>query len=164
MPLANFNYRNYIKRRLQDRCFPVIFSKTLRSAFLKNTYERMLLSGFGNLTDLFSSFQFEKNFKCPENLPTTLKFFVIGSVKGKKEPLNILTCIEIFKDVTLRWSPFLVAGQVISLIPLYVVITVAIILETQYILFLNAVSTVAIFTLAHIHTIQLAFMKLVTVC
>ena len=35
---------NFIKKRLQHRCFPVKFAKFLRTHFLKNSCERLLLS------------------------------------------------------------------------------------------------------------------------
>ena len=34
---------NFIKKRLQHRCFPVIIANFLRTAFLKNNCERLLL-------------------------------------------------------------------------------------------------------------------------
>ena len=34
---------NFIKKRLQDRCFPVIIAKFLRVPILKNIRERLLL-------------------------------------------------------------------------------------------------------------------------
>ena len=34
---------NFIKKRFQHRCFPVKFAKTLRTPFLKNICERLLL-------------------------------------------------------------------------------------------------------------------------
>ena len=37
---------NIIKKRLQNRCFPVKFTKFLRTPILKNIYERLLLCCF----------------------------------------------------------------------------------------------------------------------
>ena len=36
---------NFIKKRLQDRCFPMKFTKSLRTPFLQNTYTLMTASG-----------------------------------------------------------------------------------------------------------------------
>ena len=40
--LKNFAY-NFIKKRLQHRCFPVKLAKFLRTSIFKNTFERLLL-------------------------------------------------------------------------------------------------------------------------
>ena len=34
--------RNFIKKRLQHKCFPVKFARFLRTPILKNLYERLL--------------------------------------------------------------------------------------------------------------------------
>ena len=36
---------NFIKKRLQDRCFPMKFTKSLRTPFLQNTSTLMAASG-----------------------------------------------------------------------------------------------------------------------
>ena len=36
--------RNFIKKRIQHRCFPVEFTKFLRTPILKNVIERLLLN------------------------------------------------------------------------------------------------------------------------
>ena len=38
---------NFIKKRLQHRCFPVKFCKFLKAPILKNTFERLLLPFLG---------------------------------------------------------------------------------------------------------------------
>ena len=43
MSLIKF-VKNFIKKRLQHRCFPVKFAKLLRTHISKNIYERLLLS------------------------------------------------------------------------------------------------------------------------
>ena len=37
---------NFIKKRLQHRCFPVKFAKYLRTPILKNIFEWLLLNGY----------------------------------------------------------------------------------------------------------------------
>ena len=44
--VAGLQVCNFIKERLQHRCFPVKFEKFLRTTFLKNICERLLLSFF----------------------------------------------------------------------------------------------------------------------
>ena len=41
--VAGFQACNFIKKRLQHWCFPVKFAKFLRTAIVKNIYERLLL-------------------------------------------------------------------------------------------------------------------------
>ena len=44
--VADLQTCNYIKERLQHRCFPARFAKFLRTFILKNNYERLLLRVF----------------------------------------------------------------------------------------------------------------------
>ena len=62
---------NYIKKRIQHRCFPMNNAKYLRTPILKNICVRLLLVFFKN-NSLFSS-NFPTNLKVADVLPTHKK-------------------------------------------------------------------------------------------
>ena len=42
--VARFQISNFIKKKLQHKCFPLNFAKFLRMPILKNIWERLLLA------------------------------------------------------------------------------------------------------------------------
>ena len=53
--VAGLNVFNFIKKRLQHKCFPVKFAKSLRIPILKNICERLFLYLF--LDELYDFYQ-----------------------------------------------------------------------------------------------------------
>ena len=51
--VAGLSPTNFLKKRLQQRCFPVNTAKCLRISFLKNTCERLLLHPSANGFKIF---------------------------------------------------------------------------------------------------------------
>ena len=49
-----FQVCNFLKKRLQPRCFPDIFGKFIRAPFLQNTSGRLLLKGIFHFDNFYS--------------------------------------------------------------------------------------------------------------
>ena len=80
---------NFIKKRLQDRCFPVKFSKFLRTPFFTEHLWGLLLRLLGLLVVGFKFCNKSKIQYCKPSKPTKYKKYLINQALLKREDVVI---------------------------------------------------------------------------